>query len=637
MRLNLIGNRGVAAFALAASFAAVWFAASVSAADWPNWRGAEQKGASRETNLPSDWSPLWSVPHGGNSTPVVHRGKVFVINKAGVGVDEQERIMALDADTGAILWEHRFNVFLTDIPSARAGWANPVVDPETGNVYAHGVQNTFTCLTSEGEVVWKRQMHEEFGTINGYGGRTHTPLVDEDLVIISFLNSSWGPHARGLHRYLAMNKRTGSVVWWASPGGAPLDTTYSMPSVTVVGGVRMLIGGNADGCVYALNARTGETLWKFTLAKRGINSSIVVENGLVYVCHSEDNVDEASMGRVVCIDATGRGDVTKTHEKWRYNKFTAGYASLAIADGRLYAVANSSEMVCLDAKSGKKIWEHQLGTAQRGSPVVADGKVYVTEWNGHFLILDAKTGKRLLKKSLVAEGDAVVKTRGSAAIANGRVYFNSADTLYCLGEKSWSGKSGAVPALSRERDGGRSPASVRVTPADITLHPGESVVFQGTAFNALGQLLGPTGLKWSLAGIIGEVDARGRLTVGDKAGFAQGTVTGKSGDRSQVARVRVVPRLPFIVDFEDTVAGKPPAGWVGAGIKFVGATHNGETVLTKPGKRPKFMDAETFFGLSTWSNYTVEADVLGTEKKFTLPNMGIVNAGYTLVLMGRKF
>ncbi len=59
-------------------------------------------------------------------------------------------------------------------------------------------------------------------------------------VIISFLNSSWGPQARGLHRYLAMNKRTGAVVWWASPGGPPLDTTYSMPSVTVVGGVRML-------------------------------------------------------------------------------------------------------------------------------------------------------------------------------------------------------------------------------------------------------------------------------------------------------------------------------------------------------------------------------------------------------------
>ena len=130
------------------------------------------------------------------------------------------------------------------------------------------------------------------------------------------------------------------------------------------------------------------------------------------------------------------------------------------------------------------------------------------------------------------------------------------------------------------------------------------------------------------------MDGSGRLTVGGKAGFAQGILTGTSGGKSQSARVRVVPRLPFTVDFEGLAAGRPPAGWVGAGIKFVGATHNGEKVLTKPGKRPKFMDAETFLGLSTWRNYTIQADVLGTEKKFTLPNMGLVNAGYTLVLMG---
>ncbi len=611
-----------------------WLASGVAAANWPNWRGPELRGVSRETNLPSTWSVLWSIPYGGNSSPVVCRGRVFVINKAGAGVNEQERVMALNADTGAILWERRLSVFLTDIPSARVGWTSPVVDPETGNVYAHGVQNTFICLTSDGNVIWERQLHEEFGTINGYGGRTHTPIIDEDLVIVSFLNASWGTHARGHHRYLAMNKRTGSVVWWAEPGGAPLDTTGSMPSVAVVGGARMLIGGNADGSVCAMNARTGEPLWRFALSKRGINASVVVDGDLVYACHSEDNIDEATMGRVVCIDATGRGDVTATHEKWRLSEFTAGYASPAIADGRLYAVANDSEMVCLDAKTGRKLWAHGLGTAQRGSPVVADGKVYITEWNGLLFVLDAKTGKEILKQSLVPAGEAVLKTQGSPAIADGRVYFNTGDRLYCLGEKSWTGRSGAVPPLATERDGGKSPASVRVTPADVTLNPGQSVAFQGEAFNALGQPLGPTALEWSVAGFTGEVDTAGRLTVGARVGLAQGIVTGKSGSLSQTARVRVVPTPPFTLDFEATTEGRPPEGFVAACIKFVGATRDGEKVLAKPGNNPRFVEADTFFGLSTWSNYTLEADVLGTEKKFTMPNIGLINRGYSLVLMG---
>ena len=79
---------------------------------------------------------------------------------------------------------------------------------------------------------------------------------------------------------------------------------------------------------------------------------------------------------------------------------------------------------------------------------------------------------------------------------------------------------------------------------------------------------------------------------------------------------------------------KPPAGWIGAGIKFVGATYEGEKVLAKPGKRSRFMDAETFFGLPQWNNYTVQADVLAFETRRQLPNIGLVNSRYEFILMG---
>ena len=50
--------------------------------------------------------------------------------------------MALDADTGKVVWEYKFNIFQSDVPPHRVGWASPAADPETGNIYALGVGAT---------------------------------------------------------------------------------------------------------------------------------------------------------------------------------------------------------------------------------------------------------------------------------------------------------------------------------------------------------------------------------------------------------------------------------------------------------------------------------------------------------------
>jgi len=39
--------------------------------------------------------------------------------------------MALDADTGKVVWEYKFNNFQSDVPPHRIGWASPAVDPQT--------------------------------------------------------------------------------------------------------------------------------------------------------------------------------------------------------------------------------------------------------------------------------------------------------------------------------------------------------------------------------------------------------------------------------------------------------------------------------------------------------------------------
>ena len=235
----------------------------VALGDWPEQRGPNRDGISQEKNLPEKWSLagenlLWRVPYGGRSAPVIMGNHLYVQNPAGRGADEQERIMCLDPETGKVIWEYKFNIFQSDAPAHRVGWASPAVDPETGNVYAFGVGATVLALSKDGKRLWDRSVGEEFGAFTTHGGRTMSPLIDGDLVIVSSPVSTWGSMANRSHRFIAMNKKTGEIVWTSTPGGRPYDTAYGAPMIATIGGQRLLICGIGDGGVYAMKPQTGE-------------------------------------------------------------------------------------------------------------------------------------------------------------------------------------------------------------------------------------------------------------------------------------------------------------------------------------------------------------------------------------------
>jgi outer membrane protein assembly factor BamB len=627
------------------------------AGSWAHWRGPEQNGISREKNLPDTWNLetgenlLWQAPYGARSTPLILDGRVYVINNAGENADgsrsitEQERVMCLDAATGKVLWEYKFNLFHTDIPSNRVGWANLAGDPETGFVYAHGVQGTLLCLDKEGQVVWDHSLTETFGRISGYGGRVHTPIVDEDLVILSFLNSSFGPQAPGSHRYVAFDKRTGEVVWWSTPGDRPLDTTYSTPVVSVINGQRLLIAGNADGAVYALKVRTGEKVWGCVLSKRGINVSPVVEGNRVYIGHSEENVyptDPAVplMGSIVCIDATGKGDVTKTHIQWKHDGIDFGYASPLLVDGKLYCVDNAANMHCLAATDGKTLWTHKLGTVGKGSPVWADGKLYVNEVNGRLLILQPSDGdcQELDVKQLGSKVPGTkLEVHASPAIADGRVYFVTREAIYCVGKKDTKPQSASLPPVPVEPapSADAAPAFVQVVPAEVHVKPGDKVQFQVRLFDANGRRVKDQPATWSLKGVKGKVEA-GQLALAPDGGSHAGAVVAEVAGLSGTARVRAVPAPPFAEDFEKVDDGKVPSAWIGAAGKCQVVALDGNKVLKKLGDDARFQRADIFFGPALMTGYTIEAEVRGTEKKRALPDMGVTANRYTLELQGTK-
>ena len=627
---------------------AMW-TAGAAAGDWAQWRGAGQDGFVRETAAVMTWSQdgenlLWKSDIGGRTTPIVLNGRVYFNAPVGEGQSLQERVVCLDADSGELLWEHRFNVFLSTIVENRVGWSAMVGDLDTGNVYVHGTGGELICFDRDGNVKWKKSLTEEFGRISGYGGRLHTPIIDGDRIIISFSNSSWGKHAKPLHRYLALDKYNGEPIWWSAPGVMPIDKTcYSTPVTALIEGRRMLIAANGDGFVYGMDARTGERLWKFQLSKRGLNSTVVVDGKYVYVSHSEENVHSSGMGGVVCIDASKRGDLTGSGAVWRVEDLKVGYASPALGNGRLYVVDNSANLHAIEASSGRKLWKYNFGRVGKGSPVVtADGVIYVAGQNGSFHILRDEGDRCVsLDKELFTRPDGLVnEIYGSPAVVDGRVYFITRDATYCLAVPgSKTERLPAAPAGSEKASAYADQKLLQITPADVTVSSGREMMFFCELHEGGRVQVDPEGLKWSVEGIEAEISSEGGLKV-SATGFATGHVVARLGDLEARARVRFSPRFgrrPLTVDFEDLELGSIPAGWVGITGKTKVVERDGSKVLMKMADKPSvpFTRIRGYITPPVPFGYTIEADLLGAPKgKRFKPDIGLINTRYTFIMRG---
>lgn len=610
--------------------------------DWAEWRGPARDGISPEKNLPVKWSPAgenlaWKAPYGGRSAPIVMGDRLYLQNGVGKGETLQERIVALNADTGKFLWEHRFNIYLSDVPPHRIGWPSPVGDPATGNIYAFGVGGNLIALDRNGKVQWERSLGEDFGLLTTHGGRTVSPLIEGDMVIVSGVTFQWGPHARGAHRFMAFDKRTGETLWLSAPGGRPYDTTYAAPIIVDVNGTRLLIQGGSDGAVYAIKAGTGEPVWRYEISKRGINTGVVVHGTTAVLSHSEENLDSNEMGMIVAVDATAKGDIKKEQIKWRAYGWQGGFSSPVLDGDRLYQVDNGANLAAFDVNTGKQLWLKNLGTIQKSSPVLADGKLYVGTENGKFFILKPNaSGADILDEDQLGTAALPEAIIGSPAVSNGRVYLISDTNIYCIGKKTNSPNTSAPPVEGLPNPN-RPATHVQVVPTELMLKPGEKVKFRVRLFDETGKFIreGPSA-EWSLDKLKGSIES-GQLTVASDATSQAGLVNAKVGSITGSANVRVFPALPWDEKFDSYAVNTLPPTWVNSTLKFIVREAEGNKVLVKTTEGSSLLTrARAYFGPSDLSNYTVEGDVFATVKRRQQGDAGMIAQRYVLALYGNS-
>ena len=618
----------------------------VALGDWPEMRGPNRDGVSRETGLVDRWALngenfLWRVPHGGRSAPIVMGNRVYVQNPSGRGDRLQERVMALDADTGRTVWEYTFNLFQSDVPPHRIGWASPAADPETGNIYALSGGAQVIALTRDGKPLWDRSLGEEFAAFTTHGGRTMSPIVDGDLVIVSAAISNWGVHGSRAHRFVALDKRSGEIVYVSNPGGRPYDTAYASPLIATINGTRLLIAGLGDGAVHAIKPQTGEKVWSYVAAKRAINTGVVVSGNTVFMSHGDENLDVNTLGMIAALDGTSTGDIKST--LWAHRGIEFGYSSPVIDGTRLYQLDNSSTLHAYDAASGKELWSQALSLAQKAPLVLADGKLYVGTDNGRFFIVrpHADRAEILSEVTLPNSTNSCCGSEGTpeqvlggAAVSRGRIFFVSSDAVYAIGAKApktLTGFAVDTPAVAGEG----APAYLQVTPTEIVAAPGQAIALKARLFDGRGRFLREEpAAAWALEGLRGTV-TNGTFTPAKDAGEQAGLVKASAGSLTGESRVRVARPLPWEENFTAYADGVTPPGWVSTSTnRLVTATLNGEKVLHKEPLDTIFKRARVFFGPTTLSNYTFEADVRGVERRRQMGDVGITAQRYSLVLYG---
>jgi hypothetical protein len=221
------------------------------------------------------------------------------------------------------------------------------------------------------------------------------------------------------------------------------------------------------------------------------------------------------------------------------------------------------------------------------------------------------------------------------------------DTLYAIGPKGAprgdgqrkaGGKEGADGSVKNARAGdlqdGPPSGHAQLVPYEVLVKPGETVRYRVRLFDEKGRFVredeGATlvleGLKGAVVGLA--------VTPAPDAGPQAGVVKASVGTLTASARVRVIPPLPWSFDFEGTTGEAPPSFWVNSTGKFFVRDHGGSRALMKRNDIPLTKRGRLFLGPNDASDYTVEADVLSTEKRRQMGDGGVIAQRYALVLFG---
>ncbi|HEU4390843.1 MAG TPA: PQQ-binding-like beta-propeller repeat protein [Blastocatellia bacterium] len=400
-----------------------------STSDWPQWRGPERSGVSKETGLLKQWPAegpklLWQVNDVGDgySTPAIVGTRIYLMSNHGF---ENEFVQALSTQDGKPVWTTRVgNVGSpTDLLYAKAR-STPTVDGDS--IYALGSDGDLACLeTASGKIRWQKNIKKEFGGQPGVWAYAESPLVDGDVVVVT----PGGAQAT----IVALNKKTGAVIWkTAVPDGDPAG--YASAIVVQACGRKQYVQFLSKGII-GVDAKTGGFLWRYKDVVKGMAQMVtpVARDGYVY------GGAQSVGGGLVRLRSENGG--VATEQVYFERGLPSSIGGSVLVGEYLYGTAVDG-LVAVEFTTGKVKWKAE--SIGRGSVAYADGLLFLHGENGDIALVDA-TPEAYREKGRFTPpaqpkrnrlGPYPEKAWTYPAIANGRLYIRDNGTLWAYDIKA---------------------------------------------------------------------------------------------------------------------------------------------------------------------------------------------------------
>ncbi len=380
--------------------------------DWPQWRGLNRDGISRETGLLKTWpndgpKVLWRVPLGeGYSSISIANGLAYTMYDKG----NDEYLACFEAASGKEKWRLR-----TD-DKYRNGWGNgPRATPlvEGNFVYAISAHaKLYACDAKTGAVLWQHDLIKKFGGRNPDLGYSNSPLIEGELLLVN----GCGGQDRAI---LAFDKRSGRLVWSSyddHPG-------YSSPISILSNGVRQTVFFTGTSIV-AVSPNDGRLFWTYpwrTNDYENVATPVFIANDKLFF--SSAHPKEAGSAVLQIKAANGKVNVETV---WKNNVMQHHFASSVFYKGFLYGT-DRSILKCIEENTGREMWK-QRGFGE-GSLIFADGHLIVLGTSGNIALVEAtpvaykeKAGAQILRGRCYT----------APALANGRLYLRNETEMVCL-------------------------------------------------------------------------------------------------------------------------------------------------------------------------------------------------------------
>ena len=398
-------NKTLISVALIIFSSAVQIAAQAGG-DWPQWRGPNRDGISKETGLLKQWPengpPLaWKATGagGGYSSFAIANGRLFTMGLRG----SKEYVVAFDVASGKEVWATPHgSAFRNDRGDGPRG--TPTVDGD--KVYALGGDGDLSALDAKtGRVIWTMNVLKKFGGENITWGISESPLVVGDKVLVN----PGGPGAS----IVALNKKDGSLIWKSQSDRAG----YSSGIPVQVGNTTQVVFfTNKRGL--GLDLKDGKLLWEYPRAANNVaNAATPIARGNRVFISS----DYGNGGGLVEIKADGSAsEVYFTKEMRNHHS-----SSILIGD-YLYGFS-SGILTAMRFDTGEVAWKDR--SVGKGSLVYADGNLYALSENGVVGLVEATpTGYREKGRFRIQQDS--LPTWTHPVIAGGRLYLRDQDTIY---------------------------------------------------------------------------------------------------------------------------------------------------------------------------------------------------------------